>query len=81
VTGFKVGVHIRPQHDPHWRQRRRAGELKLVAQYGAMSNTGFTPDLIEGIEDYLQAGAQRLQIQLDHPFDLKPVERALKQRG
>lgn len=36
---------------------------------------------VENIDEYVQAGAQRLQIQLDHPFDLKPVEQALKQRG
>jgi len=35
---------------------------------------------IERIPEYVEAGAQRLQIQLDHPFDLKPVELALKQR-
>jgi alkanesulfonate monooxygenase SsuD/methylene tetrahydromethanopterin reductase-like flavin-dependent oxidoreductase (luciferase family) len=36
---------------------------------------------IERIPEYVEAGAQRLQIQLDHPFDLEPVERALKLRG
>ena len=36
---------------------------------------------VETIQEYVQAGAQRLQIQLDHPFDLKPVEQALRQRG
>jgi probable F420-dependent oxidoreductase len=36
---------------------------------------------VENIHDYVAAGAQRLQIQLDHPFDLKPVERALQMRG
>ena len=36
---------------------------------------------IERIAEYVNAGAQRLQIQLDHPFDLAPVEAALKQRG
>jgi probable F420-dependent oxidoreductase len=36
---------------------------------------------VENIEEYVHAGAQRLQIQLDHPFDLKPVEQALRQRG
>jgi probable F420-dependent oxidoreductase len=36
---------------------------------------------VENIDEYVQAGAQRLQIQLDHPFDLNPVEQALKQRG
>jgi alkanesulfonate monooxygenase SsuD/methylene tetrahydromethanopterin reductase-like flavin-dependent oxidoreductase (luciferase family) len=36
---------------------------------------------VERIHEFVDAGAQRLQIQLDHPFDLKPVEQALKQRG
>jgi hypothetical protein len=36
---------------------------------------------IDRIQDYVDAGARRLQIQLDHPFDLEPVEAALKQRG
>jgi probable F420-dependent oxidoreductase len=36
---------------------------------------------VERIQEFVDAGAQRLQIQLDHPFDLKPVEQALKQRG
>jgi alkanesulfonate monooxygenase SsuD/methylene tetrahydromethanopterin reductase-like flavin-dependent oxidoreductase (luciferase family) len=36
---------------------------------------------VDGIDDFVQAGAQRFQIQLDHPFDMKPVEQALKQRG
>ena len=36
---------------------------------------------VEHIQEYVGAGAQRLQIQLDHPFDLQPVERALRTRG
>lgn len=36
---------------------------------------------IDRIQEYVEAGAQRLQVQLDHPFDLGAVERALKQRG
>jgi len=36
---------------------------------------------IDHIPEYVAAGAQRLQIQLDHPFDLSPVEAALNQRG
>ena len=36
---------------------------------------------VEEIDAYVQAGAQRLQIQLDHPFDLNPVEQALRRRG
>ena len=36
---------------------------------------------IDRMQEYVDAGAQRLQIQLDHPFDLGPVEAALKQRG
>jgi len=35
---------------------------------------------VDHMDDYVQAGAQRLQIQLDHPFDLEPVERALQLR-
>jgi probable F420-dependent oxidoreductase len=35
---------------------------------------------VDGIEAYVDAGAQRLQLQLDHPFELAPVERALKRR-
>jgi len=35
---------------------------------------------VDGIEAYVEAGAQRLQIQLDHPFGLAPVEKALKRR-
>jgi probable F420-dependent oxidoreductase len=36
---------------------------------------------VNRIHDFVEAGAQRLQIQLDHPFDLKPVEEALTLRG
>jgi probable F420-dependent oxidoreductase len=36
---------------------------------------------VDRIDEFVQAGAQRLQLQLDHPFDLTPVEQALKQRG
>jgi probable F420-dependent oxidoreductase len=36
---------------------------------------------IDRMPEFVEAGAQRLQIQLDHPFDLKPVEQALRQRG
>ena len=39
------------------------------------------PTAVERIPEYLEAGAQRLQIQLDHPFDLAPVERALQLRS
>ncbi len=35
---------------------------------------------VERIHEFAEAGAERLQIQLDHPFDLKPVEEALKRR-
>jgi probable F420-dependent oxidoreductase len=34
-------------------------------------------DVVERIPEWVEAGAQRLQIQLDHPFDMGPVERAL----
>jgi probable F420-dependent oxidoreductase len=36
---------------------------------------------VERMHEFVEAGAQRLQIQLDHPFDLKPVETALRLRG
>jgi len=36
---------------------------------------------VERIHEFVEAGAQRLQIQLDHPFDMAPVEEALKHRG
>jgi probable F420-dependent oxidoreductase len=36
---------------------------------------------VERIHEWVEAGAQRLQIQLDHPFDLAPVETALRLRG
>jgi len=35
---------------------------------------------IDRMHEWVEAGAQRLQIQLDHPFDLGPVERALQLR-
>jgi probable F420-dependent oxidoreductase len=35
---------------------------------------------VEHLEDWVEAGAQRLQIQLDHPFDMAPVEKALRLR-
>jgi probable F420-dependent oxidoreductase len=86
--------------------------LRLVAEFGDMSNTGGTPDVvrdknrvlddwcarvgrdpaqvertsniavsaIDRMQEWVDAGAQRLQIQLDHPFDLAPVERALSYR-
>ena len=36
---------------------------------------------VDSLEEYVAAGAQRLQVQLDHPFDIRPVERALAQRA
>ena len=36
---------------------------------------------VERMHEWVEAGAQRLQIQLDHPFDLQPVETALRLRG
>jgi probable F420-dependent oxidoreductase len=35
---------------------------------------------VERIEDWVAAGAQRVQIQLDHPFDMAPVETAIRLR-
>jgi hypothetical protein len=43
--------------------------------------TNIPSTAVERIDEFVAAGAQRLQIQLDHPFDMKPVEQALKQRG
>jgi probable F420-dependent oxidoreductase len=37
-------------------------------------------DAVERMHEWVEAGAQRLQIQLDHPFDMRPVERALSIR-
>ena len=86
--------------------------LRLVAEFGDMSNTGGTPEVVreknrvldewcarvgrdpalvertsniaesavDRMQEWVDAGAQRLQIQLDHPFDLAPVERALSYR-
>jgi probable F420-dependent oxidoreductase len=36
---------------------------------------------VERMHEWVEAGAQRLQIQLDHPFDLTPVETAVRLRG
>jgi probable F420-dependent oxidoreductase len=87
--------------------------LRLVAEYGDLSNTPGPPDqlrhknqvlddwcarlgrnpaeierttnipsaAVDRLEEWVAAGAQRLQIQLDHPFDMAPVEAALKRRG
>jgi probable F420-dependent oxidoreductase len=37
-------------------------------------------DAVDRMHEWVEAGAQRLQIQLDHPFDMGPVERALSIR-
>jgi probable F420-dependent oxidoreductase len=52
---------------------RNAAEIERTSNIPA--------NAVERIGEYVEAGAQRLQIQLDHPFDLKPVEQALQQRG
>jgi probable F420-dependent oxidoreductase len=39
------------------------------------------PSAVERLEEYVEAGGQRLHIQLDHPYDMAPVDRALKIRG
>ena len=36
---------------------------------------------IDRLDDYVAAGAQRLQVQLDDPFDMRPVEQALDRRA
>jgi probable F420-dependent oxidoreductase len=38
-------------------------------------------DAVERVHEFVEAGAQRLQIQLDDPFDMQPVETALRLRG
>ena len=43
--------------------------------------TNIPATAVDRIQEWVAAGAQRLQIQLDHPFDMTPVEQALKQRG
>ena len=43
--------------------------------------TNIPTSAVERIDEFVEAGAQRLQIQLDHPFDMAPVEAALKRRG
>jgi probable F420-dependent oxidoreductase len=36
---------------------------------------------VDKLEEYIAAGAQRLHVQLDHPFDMRPVEQALENRA
>jgi probable F420-dependent oxidoreductase len=43
--------------------------------------TNIPASAVDRIPEWVEAGAQRFQIQLDHPFDLTPVEQALKARG
>ena len=43
--------------------------------------SNIAPNVVERMHEWVEAGAQRLQIQLDHPFDLAPVETALRLRG
>jgi probable F420-dependent oxidoreductase len=43
--------------------------------------TNIATAAIDSLEQYVDAGAQRLQVQLDHPFDMRPVEQALEKRG
>ena len=43
--------------------------------------TNIAVTALERMEEYAAAGFQRFQLQLDHPFDMKPVEQALKMRG
>jgi probable F420-dependent oxidoreductase len=43
--------------------------------------TNIPATAVAQIPEFVGAGAQRLQIQLDHPFDMAPVAQALKQRG
>ncbi|HUZ76932.1 MAG TPA: LLM class F420-dependent oxidoreductase [Chloroflexota bacterium] len=43
--------------------------------------SNIAPGAVDRIDEYLAVGMERLHVQLDHPFDLAPVERALKLRG
>jgi probable F420-dependent oxidoreductase len=43
--------------------------------------TNIPVSAVDRISEYVEAGAQRLQIQLDNPFDMTAVEVALKRRG
>ena len=42
--------------------------------------TNIATSAVERIHEWVEAGAQRLQIQLDHPFDMAPVEAAVRLR-
>jgi probable F420-dependent oxidoreductase len=42
--------------------------------------TNVPTSAVERMHEWVEAGAQRLQIQLDHPFDMAPVEAALRLR-
>jgi hypothetical protein len=44
-------------------------------------NCNIAVGAVERVHEFVEAGAQRLQIQLDHPFDMQPVETALRLRG
>ena len=43
--------------------------------------SNIAPNTVERIAEYVDAGGRRLHVQLDHPYDMAPVERALKIRG
>ena len=58
---------------------RAAFDLERVAEIERTTN--ISTSAVERIDEFVEAGAQRLQIQLDHPFDMAPVEAALKRRG
>jgi probable F420-dependent oxidoreductase len=54
---------------------------RLGRDPGSIERTSNIPtSAVESFEPYVEAGAQRLQIQLDHPFDMAPVERAMAHR-
>jgi probable F420-dependent oxidoreductase len=55
------------------RQGRNPAEIERT--------TNIPSAAVDRLEEWVAAGAQRLQIQLDHPFDMAPVEAALKRRG
>ncbi|HYY87553.1 MAG TPA: LLM class F420-dependent oxidoreductase, partial [Chloroflexota bacterium] len=54
---------------------------KLGREPSSIERTSNIPaGAVSQLKDYAEAGAQRVHLQLDHPFDLSPVEQALKLR-
>ena len=54
---------------------------KLGREPSSIERTSNIPAVaVSRLQVYAEAGAQRVHLQLDHPFDLSPVEQALKLR-